>query len=461
MARTRIGIGDLARLLDAAAGPVYVLDDEQRIVFCNQACLEWTGRAADQLQGARCRYHSPEPGSDEAVAAGLCPPPSAWSGRETMGTVGCVSADGRLRRRRARFLPLGNEESPGGVIVVVDLRDLSEAEIEAADRQAPEAMQLHERLRALRHEMAARFRLDRLVGSSTAMRQVRAQVELAAGSCASVLIVGPPGSGRQHLASTIHFGRGPEAAGSLVPLACSVLSADLVRSTLAAMAARGLPPQAVPGTLLLNEADQLPLEAQGDVFQTLASRSFPMRVMSTARQRLADLVRRGEYREDLAGLLSTLVIELPPLCQRRGDLPALAQWFVEQANARGDKQVLGFSSEAMDLLDAYAWPGNLDELIQVVHEAHQRCEGPEIGPADLPARLHLAAGEAAHPRKSEEPIVLDEFLAKVERELLSRALARAKGNKSKAAKLLGMTRPRLYRRLVQAGLVEPGEVKEA
>ncbi len=461
MARTRIGIGDLARLLDAAPGPVYVLDDEQRLVFCNQACLDWTGRAAEQLHLARCRYYSPEPASDEAVAAGLCPPPPALSGREMTGTVGCVTPDGRLRRRRARFLPLGNAQSPGGVIVLVDLGDLSEAEVEAAGAGDPEAMQLHERLRTLHHAMAARFRLDRLVGSSAAMRRVRAQVELAAASRASVLIVGPPGSGRQHVASTIHYGRGPDVAGSLVPLACSVLSADLVRSTLAALAARALPPQAAPGTLLLNEADQLPLEVQADVFQALASRSFPLRLISTSRQRLADLVLRGEYREDLAGLLSTLVIELPPLCQRRADLPALAQWFVEQANAQGDKQVLGFSPEAMDLLDAYAWPGNVDELIQVVHEAHQRCEGPEIGPADLSPKIHLAAGDAAHPRKSDEPIVLDEFLAKVERELLSRALARAKGNKSKAAKLLGMTRPRLYRRLVQSGLIEPGDPRNA
>jgi DNA-binding NtrC family response regulator len=140
------------------------------------------------------------------------------------------------------------------------------------------------------------------------------------------------------------------------------------------------------------------------------------------------------------------------LAQRREDLPMLAQLFVEEANVRSTKQVAGFSSEAMDRLDAYPWPGNIDELAQMVAQAHERAEGPQITPGDLPERIHLAAAAAAHPRRPEETIVLDEFLGRVERELIRRALARAKGNKTKAAKLLGMTRPRLYRRLVQLGL---------
>ena len=86
---------------------------------------------------------------------------------------------------------------------------------------------------------------------------------------------------------------------------------------------------------------------------------------------------------------------------------------------------------------AYSWPGNVDDLVRVVHEAHQRAEGPQIGLRDLPQQVHLAASAAAHPRRVEETIVLDEFLTRVERELLSRAMVRAKGNKTKAAKLLG------------------------
>ncbi|HPP52029.1 MAG TPA: helix-turn-helix domain-containing protein, partial [Thermoguttaceae bacterium] len=129
------------------------------------------------------------------------------------------------------------------------------------------------------------------------------------------------------------------------------------------------------------------------------------------------------------------VIELPPLAQRREDIPLLAQAFVEQLNAQGRKQIRGFSSEALDRMAAYDWPGNLDELAQVVAEAYTKSEGPLISPADLPKMIHLAWEAAAYPRPIEETIVLDQFLKKIEQELLRRALRQAKGNKAKAARL--------------------------
>ena len=153
-------------------------------------------------------------------------------------------------------------------------------------------------------------------------------------------------------------------------------------------------------------------------------------------------------------MLSTIVIELPSLAQRRDDLPLLAQLFLEDVNASGTRQIGGFTPAALDALDAYPWPGNLDELAAVVTEAHQRARGAEIDVGDLPEKLHWAAQAAAHPRANEETIVLEEYLARVERELIRRALARCRGNKAKAARLLGMTRPRLYRRMVQLGLEE-------
>jgi DNA-binding NtrC family response regulator len=158
------------------------------------------------------------------------------------------------------------------------------------------------------------------------------------------------------------------------------------------------------------------------------------------------------FRADLAAMLSTIVISLPPLAQRRGDLPLLAQLFLEDCNAAGGRQIGGFSQAALDRLDAFPWPGNLDELAQAVAEAHRKAAGPEIGVDDLPEKLRAAAQAAAQPRRVDETIVLDEYLGRVERELIRRALTRAKGNKARAARLLGMTRPRLYRRMVQLGL---------
>jgi DNA-binding NtrC family response regulator len=455
MARSRRVAADLARLLSAAPEPIYVLDDEQTLVFCNQACLDWVDRTSDELVGSRSTYHtSPDPSTAEAVAAGLCPSPEAFAGRETTGIVASATCDGRLRRRRARFVPLGaGPGGPVGLIVLVGAEDLPESEPLSPEAHPTEAAWLHEQVRQFRHQLASRFRVDRLAGSSPAMRRARSQVALAARSKASVLVVGPPGSGRRHVAGAIHYGTPPESSGSIIPLACSLLDAELIHSTVVALAARKPAADPIrPATLLLNDADRLPAEVQAEMAAVLGARSFPLRPIATATRTLGDLAREGKYRADLAAVLSTVVIELPPLAERREDLPMLAQLFLEEANVRGSKQVAGFSPEALDRLDGYPWPGNLDELAQFVAEAHKRAEGFRIEVGDLSERIHWAAQAAAHPRRSEEKIVLDEFLARIERELIERAMREAKGNKTKAAELLGMTRPRLYRRLVQLGL---------
>jgi DNA-binding NtrC family response regulator len=150
-----------------------------------------------------------------------------------------------------------------------------------------------------------------------------------------------------------------------------------------------------------------------------------------------------------------MTVELPPLARRLDDLPSLAQAFLEQSNRSGLKQVGGFSDEALDRLQLYPWPGNLEELSTVVFAAHEAAGGAEITARELPKEIHWAVEAIAHPPRGEEAIVLEEFLARVELELITRALRRAKGNKSKAAKLLGLTRPRLYRRLLQLGLEPP------
>lgn len=457
MSRPRLTATELAKTLNSASQPIYVLDDELTVVFCNRACQEWLRGAYDGLVGVQCAYHSsPEVTGPEAVAAGLCPPPAAVSGRDVTATVSCDAAEGPARHRRARFVPLGTSaEGLIAVVALLDAEDLPEPPDEAPPLPSAEAgpIELHEQVRRFRQQAAAGLRADRLIGDSPAIRRARAQIELAAGSRGSVLLVGPPGSGRQHLAAAIHCGRHGPSSGSLIPLDCSALGAELIHSTVTALASGGpLGEETAHSTLLLNEADQLPADVQAELVAVLVGKRFPLRLIATARQPLWELVRRGGYREDLAAALSTITIELPPLARRREDVPRLAQLFLEEANARGIRQLGGFTPEALDALDAYPWPGNIDELARMVSEAYDQAKGYYIGPDDLPERIHLAADAAACPRRPEETIVLDRFLGEVERELIRRALAQAKGNKAKAARLLGMTRPRLYRRLVQLGL---------
>ena len=456
--RPRTSATDLVQLLDRASDPVYVLDEERRIVFLNRAAEQWTGCDQAALLGQECRYHSSaEATGAAAVAAALCPPPEALAGRCASGVVSPPGAEGGSAPRQVDFVPLAGDDSQM-VGVVAFVRPLAAGKSsDASDDGEPTPAALHERIRRYRRELAGRSSIDRLVGDSPAMRQVRNQVALAAQSTASVLLVGPPGSGRQHVARAIHHASDPRGAGPLVPLACPTLGAALLQSTLrglarAAGAAGGESVRSA--SLLLIDVEQMPPEAQGELVARLPQFDAPLRVMATTHQPLAPLVVAGRFRGDLASGLATLTICLPPLAARLQDLPLLAQMFLEDSNARGAKQLAGFTPEALDTLAGYAWPGNVDELAEVVLQSHAQAEGPLVTPRDLPKRLHLAAAAARYPRKTQESIVLDEFLARVERELIERAMSQAKGNKTKAARLLGMTRPRLYRRLVQLGWEE-------
>lgn len=467
MSTPRGHAGRLARLFNDMATPLYVLDDNLTLIFLNRACHEWLGPTAEELLGRKCRYHSAEGTAEpDAVAAGLCPPPDVLAGHTIAAPISCTEKDGRPSQATAQFTPIlvGSEEVLAVIAVVrpgeqplSSHQEFSGGSLHAFQRSGvSESIVLHQAIRRFRAEAASRYRADQLIGQGPAMRLARRQVELAASHRASVTIAGPAGSGRQHLAAAIHYAdalrssAGP--AGALVTLDGSLLDADLIETAAIAIA-RGAEPSR-PGSLLLHRIDELSPDDQLQLLHFFSHECSAWRLMATAVAPLGELAKRGNFHADLAALLSTMVIELPPLAQRREDLPLLAQLFLEEHNAIGPRQIAGFSPAALDQLDAYAWPGNLDELRQVVAEAYRRAGGHEIADGDLPERLRLAGQMAAQPRRTEETIVLDEYLARVERELIRRALARAKNNKARAARLLGVTRPRLYRRMVQLGLEE-------
>jgi DNA-binding NtrC family response regulator len=209
---------------------------------------------------------------------------------------------------------------------------------------------------------------------------------------------------------------------------------------------------AEPASLLLLEVDQLPADAQA-VLEGLVCRSeLRLRTLATARRPLVMLADQDGFRRDLAFALSTLVIDIPPLAERIADVPLLAQHFLERQNAAGGRQLAGFTREAVEQLAAYPWPGNADELDQFVRQTCARATGPLVQAHDLPERIRLTAAAAARPPRPVETIVLDEFLAEIEKELLQRAFQRAKGNKAKVARLLGVPRARVIRRLQHFGI---------
>jgi DNA-binding NtrC family response regulator len=451
MNRSRSGKSPVAHLLDLAVFPIYIADSQRQIVYANPACCAWLGLETDErLIGARCDFHS-DPNAQDAAGwcSGLCPPPEAFAGREARGIV--TNHDG-TDRRAARFVPLSDDAiACPGVIALVDPVPL------AADHRpspvATEAIQLHDRIRQIRRELKKPFQIEQLLGKSAAVQRIRQQVQLAAEGRPNVLICGPAGSGREHIARTIFYAGGSTDQRSLVPLSCELLDAELMQSTIDGLLCRSAElPTEVAYTLLLLEADRLPTDAQTVLTGFLAMPDLPLHMLSTVRTPLLTLAERREFRPDLAHCLSTLSIDIPSLADRKEDIPILSQAAVERMNAQKGRQLTGLTSDAIDRLAEYPWTRNTEELFEIVAQAHQRADGPYIQLRDLPEAVRLAR-EAATLRKPEpETIELDRVLTNIESELIRRALRQASGNKALAAKLLGIHRTRLLRRLEQLGL---------
>ena len=312
----------------------------------------------------------------------------------------------------------------------------------------PDARQLHAQLQGLRDRLAQAYDLERLVGTSAAVERVRGQVELAATNAVRVVILGPPGSGRERVARTIHAKQMAEGWPYLVPLACPLLDAELLESTVEAfMRSCAELSEEQPATFLLLEVDQLPEDAQASLLGFLKIGEIRLNTLATARDSLLDLAQQDRFRAELAQALSTLVISIPPLRERMVDVPLLVQAAIEQRNAQGGRQIAGVTESAMTLLLRYAWPGNVDELFQLIADACDQAGGAFVTDQDLPERIHAALAAAKYPPRPAEPIQLDHVLADVERELIQRALRVAKGNKAQAARLLGLSRSRLLRRM--------------
>jgi DNA-binding NtrC family response regulator len=150
-------------------------------------------------------------------------------------------------------------------------------------------------------------------------------------------------------------------------------------------------------------------------------------------------------------MLATVDIDLPPLAQRKQDIAVLIQGELERRNQQGTQQLQGVARDALEYWLAYDWPGNVDELLATIEQACRLATGPWLDMQALPANLRHAQTAVKYPMREKEEIELDSYLERIERELILRAMKKAKGNKAEAARLLGIARGRLLRRLTQLG----------
>jgi DNA-binding NtrC family response regulator len=476
MPRTRAIAESLLDLLNKSSRPIYAIDGRRRIAYCNEALATWLELEPKRIVGRLVEYHSEPPAdgenADTAPLADLCPPPRAMSGEACTGTISCAIMGGRLSHRQANFTPLpsaadrrGKARHEAGVLVVLAERELTPEELTAGTTVDPASDELHRTIRRFRRSQAARYSLSATLGDSTAMLKVRAQIAAAAACGANVMICGHPGSGRAHIARAIHYRAAGEAPLKLVPVDCAQATDETLRRAIDALRSADAEPR-LRATLLLENLDLLPPVLQTQLLLTMLHSSFRARVIATCGSQTAlpseprvqgnteDSAKPQAFLDvGLQNAVSTIAITVPRLRERAEDLPILAQSMLESCNRGSERQIGGIRPETLDQLALYTWPGELDELREVIESAHTACSTHELSPGDLPAVIHHAAKAAARPRKQAQRIVLDELLAGIEREAIARALAEAGGNKTEAAELLGMTRPRLYRRLVQLGFV--------
>ena len=322
---------------------------------------------------------------------------------------------------------------------------------------------------ALRRQLDNKFGLENVVGESPAMKEIFEIVQQVAPSRATVLLTGESGTGKELIARAIHQ-LSPRARQPLVIVNCAALAPTLLESELfghekgaftgAHERRIGRFEQAQGGTLFLDEIGEIDATLQVKLLRFLGERTFErvgsnktltadLRLVAATNKNLEELVKTGGFREDLFFRLRVVEIHLPPLRARPVDIPLLAQRFLREFAQENGKAVNEFTADALERLMRYAWPGNVRELRTAIEHAVVLCRGDKITARDLPRQL--SAGERGGPagRTGEAPLFArnDLTVKEAEKQLIIHALKETNGNRTSAAKKVGMSRRTFHRKL--------------
>ncbi|HVP56772.1 MAG TPA: sigma-54 dependent transcriptional regulator, partial [bacterium] len=336
---------------------------------------------------------------------------------------------------------------------------------------------LYDDVADLRARAGERYSFTNIIGPSKPMQEVFRQVEKAAPSSISVLLTGESGTGKELVAGLLHE-LSPRHDKPLVRVNCAAIHRELIEAELFGIekhVATGVAPRsgfferADGGTVFLDEIGDMPLATQTKVLRVLAEKQFErvggskvlkvdVRLISATNQDLKQLIDKGLFRKDLYFRLNAMRIHLPPLRERLGDLPVLADYFAAKYAAENSKPAMKLSGRALNLLFKYAWPGNVRELERCIEHAVVVADGPELRPEHFPKDIldSLAAEgplAAVTNRRGQLPDLVREF----ERELIRKAMKEAGGIKVVAARLLGIHESTLRKKLKELGLDVAGE----
>ena len=355
------------------------------------------------------------------------------------------------------------------------------SEIRALVHKALEKRAIVEENTRLRAQVSRENPRD-VIGHAESMRRIFDLIQRIAKSRSTVLITGESGTGKERIARAIHDAS-DRAHKPFLVVNCGAIPEALIESELfghdrgaftgATSRTLGIFREAEGGTVLLDEVGELATPLQVKLLRVLQERKVrgvgaaaetvvDVRVLAATNRNVEEDVKTGKFRQDLYYRLNVIRFEVPPLRERREDIPALAEYFLARCAAEHNKQIRGFEPDALRAIDGYAFPGNVRELENVLERAVTLASGPLIGLGDLPREIGGAAAQTTPSLTGlpEEGCNLDDVLGELERRLILQALERSGGVRTHAAKLLGVTLRSLRYRLQKHSMEEDGESDE-
>jgi PAS domain S-box-containing protein len=470
-------------ILEAVAEGILGIDGQGRIIFANPAACRLTGLAEPELVG-----RSATAGRLFAAESGAALAPTGTPVHASLARGETVRWDHLLmRRKRGEPFPAAITCSPvrrdgeirGAVLAFQDISERRRQEQALRDALA-EVEHLKERLAAenayLRQEIRTDRKFGEIVGRSAALAQVLEQVQRVAPTRSSVLLQGESGTGKEAIARALHD-LSPRRERPLIKVNCGAISPTLIESELfghekgaftgAHRQRAGYFELADGGTIFLDEVGELPFEAQTKLLRALQEREVmrvgsedpvrvDVRVIAATNRDLAEMVETGQFRLDLYYRLNVFPIRLPPLRERRDDIPLLAAKFLADQSRLLGKPLTGFAPAALRLMQGYGWPGNVRELQNVVERASILATGPVV---DVPPSL--VSSRAAAPRQPRDGaaddgalLTLAEAEARHIRQVMDQ-LGWVVAGKGGAADVLGVPESTLRSRMKKLGIARP------
>jgi len=330
-------------------------------------------------------------------------------------------------------------------------------------KKALENLLLKKEVIRLKKEVESKYHFHHIIGKSPLMQKVYDLIERISDTSSNVLITGESGTGKELVAKAIHY-NGVRKEGPCIAVNCAAIPETLLESELfgykkgaftdAKSDKKGLISEANEGTLFLDEINEMPLTLQAKLLRVIEERevrplgdtnSYPIdvRIISTSNRDVESSIKQGRFREDLYYRLKVIDIEMPPLRERKEDIPLLIQHFITKFSNEFKKNISGVSKDALKLLLNYSWPGNVRELENVIQRAMTLSKHEVILVEDLPAQMVQEKDEDLIEKGVREKYTVDQL----EKEYIKKVLIEVGGNKSKAADILGLDRKTLYRKL--------------